>query len=382
MHLRLLLLATTTAAFLPPQHAIHKHTKAYLTPVEKALASGDAESVVTALEDTTTDLSRTLAAACLDRACAVAAAPDGSGAAAALRSEEDRLARCYEALRARGLASRYGVGITRPWPVTRRGVTPEFIAARTRNLTLASFRPSEGAGPLWWVLGSVLSIAEILLSKKLGMDSPQPLFLGTAALVLADQVAFKGAVGETVAAAANSEYSERIVRHEAGHVLLAYLLGCPVQGCVLSAREALADDRAAALNGAAGTAFFDAELNAAARSGAIKRSVLDRYTIVVMGGIAAEAMCYGDSQGGKDDEGALIQFLQETVGGFLGSDDPAGEVANQARWAALNGLLLLRDHRAEFDRLVAALEATRARSIGTVMLAIEDGATPLEALAA
>jgi hypothetical protein len=106
------------------------------------------------------------------------------------------------------------------------------------------------------------------------------------------------------------------------------------------------------------------------------------YTIVVMGGIAAEAMCYGDSQGGKDDEGALIQFLQETVGGFLGSDDPAGEVANQARWAALNGLLLLRDHRAEFDRLVAALEATRARSIGTVMLAIEDGATPLEALAA
>ena len=105
MHLRLLLLATTTTALLPPQHAKHRHTTAYLTPVEKALASGDAESVVTALEDTTTDLSRTLAAACLDRACAVAAAPDGSGAAAAPRSEEDRLARCYEALRAHGLAS-------------------------------------------------------------------------------------------------------------------------------------------------------------------------------------------------------------------------------------------------------------------------------------
>ena len=48
------------------------------------------------------------------------------------------------------------------------------------------------------------------------------------------------------------------MRHEAGHLLLAYLCGLPVQGCVLSAREALngGGSGAAALNGAAGTAFL------------------------------------------------------------------------------------------------------------------------------
>ena len=42
-------------------------------------------------------------------------------------------------------------------------------------------------------------------------------------------------------------------------------------------------------NGAAGTAFFDPDLNAAARRGEVRRGVLDRYCIIVMGGIAAEA---------------------------------------------------------------------------------------------
>ena len=100
-----------------------------------------------------------------------------------------------------------------------------------------------------------------------------------------------------------------------------------------------------------------------------------------MGGIAAEAMVYGDAQGGRDDESALIQFLQQTVGGFTASnrgEDPAQLVANQARWAALNALLLLRKYRPEYERLVEALVQTRAASIGTVMLAIDsdDAAAP------
>jgi hypothetical protein len=157
------------------------------------------------------------------------------------------------------------------------------------------------------------------------------------------------------------------VRHEAGHLLLAYLCGLPVQGCVLSAREALSGggSGAAALNGAAGTAFFDPELNAAARRGRITRSVIDRYCIVVMGGSAAEAVSYGSSEGGKDDETALVSFLQETVG-FT------GDVLVQARMAALNGVILLRRHKDEYERLVKVLEQGRAESIGAAVLSIDD----------
>ena len=148
---------------------------------------------------------------------------------------------------------------------------------------------------------------------------------------------------------------------------MAYLCGLPVQGCVLSAREALAGEGsgAAALNGAAGTAFFDRELNAAARRGRITRSVIDRYCIVVMGGIAAEAVSYGSAEGGKDDETALISFLQDTVG-FT------GDVLVQARMSALNGVILLRRYRAEFERLVKVLERDRAKSIGAAVLSIDD----------
>jgi hypothetical protein len=48
-----------------------------------------------------------------------------------------------------------------------------------------------------------------------------------------------------------------VVRHEAGHFLTAYLLGCPIESCVLSAWQASSDPR---FIGAAGTLFFDPEL--------------------------------------------------------------------------------------------------------------------------
>ena len=253
------------------------------------------------------------------------------------------------------------------------------------------------------MLGSLVSVGEILLSRALGLESPQPLFLATVGLLLIEQVALKGAFSEKLLTTLRPSYAERVVRHEAGHVLVAYLLGCPVQGCVLSAWEAsgfgAGGSGAAGLNGAAGTAFFDPELNArptserdkkkkkenntcderaetrrrvifrfsqaAARRGLVARSVIDRYCIVVMGGIAAEAMHYGAAEGGRDDENALVEFLQKTV------DFPAEKVLEQARWAVLNAVLLLQDHREDYERLVLSLQKTRAVSIGTCVVAIE-----------
>lgn len=53
------------------------------------------------------------------------------------------------------------------------------------------------------------------------------------ALIFADRLFLNGAVAESLTRLIVPGYRERIVRHEAGHFLVAYLLGCPVQGCLL-----------------------------------------------------------------------------------------------------------------------------------------------------
>ena len=349
-----------------PRRPLSRPALRALSPLETAIASNDVDAVVDALEDdASVPIDRSLAVAALDKAAAVT--PDSSdGEQFAAAFEEARLVRAYQALRRRGLAPSFGVAIDEPFPLSQ-GASEEQIAREAGDLTLAAFRPKDGAGRMFAILGAVVCGAEIAAAKALGLDSPQPLFLATAGLAAFDTIALKGALAESITSAVDSSYADRIVRHEAGHLLLAYLCGLPVQGCVLSAREALAGEGsgAAALNGAAGTAFFDPELNAAARRGRITRSVIDRYCIVVMGGIAAEAVSYGSAEGGKDDETALISFLQDTVG-FT------GDVLVQARMSALNGVILLRRHRAEFERLVKVLERDRATSIGAAVLSIDD----------
>lgn len=59
----------------------------------------------------------------------------------------------------------------------------------------------------------------------------------SAGLVVFDRVFIRGAVLGTIARAVVPGFKERIVKHEAGHFLLAYLMGCPVQGCVLDPFE-------------------------------------------------------------------------------------------------------------------------------------------------
>lgn len=390
----------TVTAFVrltPPRAGSYLLLRA--TALERCLSEGDADGAVVELENMDIPCSRPLAAKIVDLCANTLSAGGSSGgkeivdpvtgatfapqdlariagqSATATVGEEDRLNRCYLALKRRGLASKYAKGnenIATMFPIRSGGMPIEAMEART-NLPLASFRPSGNAGLAFWLLGAGLSGVEIAISSALHLDSPAPLFGLTLAALFVDQVGFRGAISEKAVTTLNPSLGERVVRHEAGHLLLAYLLGCPVQGCVLSAWEASGLGRggsgAAVLNGLAGTAFFDPELNAAASRGRVTRSVIDRYSVVVMGGIAAEAMCYGAAEGGRDDEQALTRFLQQTVG-FAGTD--LGAVAEQARWAACNALLLLREERDLYERLVTALLETRASSIGSVVLAIED----------
>ena len=82
-----------------------------------------------------------------------------------------------------------------------------------------------------------------------------------------------------------------------GIVDSAFLLGCPVEAVLLDGFQAMRDRRFAA--GTAGTVFFDPELGAAMKRGELPRSAVDRYSVVVLAGIAAEAQRNGRAEGGQ-----------------------------------------------------------------------------------
>ena len=143
------------------------------------------------------------------------------------------------------------------------------------------------------------------------------LVLATIVSAIADKLTTNGAILETILKTLYPQYGEKVLKHEAGHFLCAYLLGLPVEGCVLSAWAALEDSRFQN-QVTAGTSFFDPELSSDIlnKSRVSKRSI-DRYSIVVMAGIAAEAMNWDQAEGGAGDEMALAAFLAQMTGKFV-----------------------------------------------------------------
>lgn len=297
----------------------------------------------------------------LDAACA-AVDPDPQQAEA--EAQTLALLNSYESLPLRGFAScAESLPAQDPGPSGfPRAVTPERQFALT-GLPTSAFAPPDTRGSIAYPLaGAAAAAALMATASALGIES-SALLWGGAALFAADLVALKGSGLEIAARALRPEYRRTIINHEAGHFLTAYLLGCPVQACLINPWRALRDGR---FGGVAGTVFFDPALASGMQTGALKRSVIDRYSVVVMGGIAAEAMLNGRAEGGKSDETALIQLLSSLDGGR--SWDLAA-IQNQARWSASNALLLLREHRAAFDALVAAVD--RGCSVGEAVAAIE-----------
>ena len=98
-----------------------------------------------------------------------------------------------------------------------------------------------------------------------------------------------------------------MISHEAGHFLVAYLLGLSLRGCVVNARDAL---KYPEISGQAGTIFFDQKLNDEMNNSKVTRQTLDRLSVVIMAGIAAEALRYEKAEGGADDERQVsIMFM-------------------------------------------------------------------------
>lgn len=137
------------------------------------------------------------------------------------------------------------------------------------------------------------------------------------------------------------EYRERIVHHEAGHFLVAHILGVPVTGYTLSAWEAFKQKQ----KGFAGVTFDDVEVLSQFENGAITDRILERYYTIWMAGIAAENLVYENAHGGADDKNKLMGVLKS-----LGCSE---SVCNQKqRFSILQAKTVLENNWSAYQALV------------------------------
>jgi hypothetical protein len=140
------------------------------------------------------------------------------------------------------------------------------------------------------------------------------------------------------------EYRSRVIRHEAGHFLVAQSLGIPVVDYSLNAWQAFRKG----FGGQGGVQVDTQSLEQQMVSGESTAQWIDRYCMVWMAGIAAEQLIYGEAQGGQDDRFKLQQTL------MLLNLSP--EMAQQKeRWATLQAKGLLKENQTGFDALTEAL---------------------------
>ncbi|MCF4966453.1 ATP-dependent Zn protease [Nostoc sp. CMAA1605] len=146
------------------------------------------------------------------------------------------------------------------------------------------------------------------------------------------------------------QHRDRIIHHEAGHFLVAHLLGIPVTGYTLSAWEALKQGQP----GQGGVTFDDQEIALQLQQGKITTQMLDRYCTVWMAGIAAESLVYDRAEGGTDDQSKLASVLK--VLGFSESN-----YQQKKRFHALQAKTLLEQNWSSYQALVQVM-----RQRGTV----------------
>ncbi len=169
-------------------------------------------------------------------------------------------------------------------------------------------------------------------------------FLGIATL---DNFSFQGKGGTIVLdwlARFSPEYRDRILHHEAGHFLVAQLLGIPVTTYTLSAWEAWKLGQA----GQGGVILEDSEIVKQLEKGKIGISMVESYCNIWMAGIAAENLVFKSAEGGGDDKAKLNQFLQA-----LGFEEKIFE--QKQRFYLLRANNLLQDNWDSYQALVEAM---------------------------
>ncbi|KAL8229387.1 hypothetical protein R6Q57_014287 [Mikania cordata] len=179
-----------------------------------------------------------------------------------------------------------------------------------------------------------------------------------------DSVGFAGGfsslVLDTIGHNISQKYHNRVIQHEAGHFLIAYLLGILPKGYTLSSLEAFL--REGSLNVQAGTVFVDFEFTDQISEGRVTATMLNKFSCIALAGVATEYLLYGYAEGGLADVNTLDGLLSS-----LGFTQKKAD--SQVRWAVLNTILILRRH--EQTRALLAEAMSEGKSLGSCIDVIE-----------
>src|SRR5919202_3994409 len=158
------------------------------------------------------------------------------------------------------------------------------------------------------LLGPIFNISPVI---------PAVTTLGVLSLATLDSFNFQGK-GATLLldwlAGTRSQHRDRILRHETGHFLVAYIVGIPITGYTLTAWEAFKQGQP----GLGGVMFNTDALSPDGLDVRQLQWTLDRFCKVWMAGIAAETLVYGSAEGCGEDRQKLRETL--TLLGRQGSE--------------------------------------------------------------
>ncbi|KAL3537976.1 hypothetical protein ACH5RR_001342 [Cinchona calisaya] len=228
--------------------------------------------------------------------------------------------------------------------------------------------------PLDATLGSIernLQIAALLggaAAWNVFELSPQQLLFFSLGLLFfwtLDAVSFNGGVSglllDTIGHTFSQKYHNRVIQHEAGHFLTAYLLGILPKGYTITSLDALKME--GSLNVQAGTAFVDFEFTEEVNRGKLSALMLNRFSCIALAGVATEYLLFGCAEGGLSDISKLDILLKS-----LGFTQKKAD--SQVRWAVLNTVLILRRHEDARSKLADVM--SEGKSVGFCIKTIEE----------
>ncbi|KAG8045152.1 hypothetical protein GUJ93_ZPchr0008g12307 [Zizania palustris] len=242
------------------------------------------------------------------------------------------------------------------------------------ELKLNGIDTSAFLSPVDLTLGSIeriLQIAAVLggisVSVAFELSQLQALFLfvGLLSLWSVDLVYFNGGVRnlilDIIGHSLSRKYHNRVIQHEAGHFLIAYLLGVLPKEYTITSLDALI--KKGSLNVQAGTAFVDFEFLEEVNTGKLSATMLNKFSCIALAGVATEYLLYGRAEGGLADIGQLDGLLKG-----LGFTQKKAD--SQVRWAVLNTVLILRRHEKARSQLAEAMSS--GKSVGSCIQVVEE----------